>query len=243
MGYCLRHIFPQEKIQNRHEERNKTMKQLAIFDLDGTLVNSIADLANAVNQTLRQMHYPTHPLERFYQFVGNGVQKLCERALPENATSEDQTFLLTHFSAYYESHCLQYTVPYHNIPAALEQLKSAGIQLAAASNKPQRFTEKIIHHFFGDDTFAVICGSCETRPKKPAPDIIFEIMQQLHTEKAQTIFIGDSNVDIMTAANASISSIGCTWGFRGREELIAAGANFLADDPAQLPDLILHEIL
>ncbi len=211
---------------------------LAIFDLDGTLVDSVADLAEAVNHELTLMHYPTHPLEAFYHFVGNGVKKLCERALPASAAPEEAEQLLKRFYAYYEIHCLDNTVPYADMPEVIRQLKTIGVQLAVASNKPQRFTERIVRHFFGE--FTCILGSNDIRPRKPEPHIIAEILDNLRIPADQAVLIGDSDVDILTAANAGIASIGCTWGFRGREELKAAGADLLVNTPMDIVPLFLE---
>lgn len=210
------------------------MYQLAILDLDGTLVNSIEDLANAVNHTLTEMHYPIHPLEAFYQFVGNGVKKLCERALPADASAEDAEQLLSQFYVYYEKHCLDCTRPYDGMISALDSLKANGMQLAVASNKPQKFVETIVTHFFGTERFDQILGSNDTRPRKPSPEILLEIMSACGAAPEETVMIGDSDVDILTARNAGMDSIGCTWGFRGKAELEQAGAVYLADAPLDL---------
>ncbi|WP_295217383.1 HAD-IA family hydrolase [Ruminococcus sp.] len=210
------------------------MYQLAILDLDGTLVNSIEDLANAVNHTLIEMHYPIHPLEAFYQFVGNGVKKLCERALPADASAEAAEQLLSQFYVYYEKHCLDCTRPYDGMISALDSLKANGMQLAVASNKPQKFVETIVTHFFGTERFDQILGSNDTRPRKPSPEILLEIMSACGAAPEETVMIGDSDVDILTARNAGMDSIGCTWGFRGKAELEQAGAVYLADAPLDL---------
>lgn len=214
------------------------MYQLAILDLDGTLVNSIEDLANAVNHTLTEMHYPTHPLEAFYHFVGNGVKKLCERALPAGASAEEAEQLLSQFYAYYEEHCLDCTRPYDGMIPALDNLKAGGMQMAVASNKPQKFVETIVKHFFGTERFDQILGSNDTRPRKPSPEILLEIMSACGAAPEETIMIGDSDVDILTARNAGIDSIGCTWGFRGKTELEQAGAVYLADSPSDLTEIL-----
>lgn len=214
------------------------MYQLAIFDLDGTLINSIEDLADAVNYSLQIMHYPTHPVSSYYYFVGDGVKKLCERALPEGAPPEQADHLLAMFQAYYEEHCMDHTRPYEGISDVLHELKSVGILLAVASNKPQEFTEKIVTHFFGDQCFSKILGGNDIRPKKPSPEILIEILNYFAVPRQDVVMIGDSNVDIQTAQNAGISSIGCTWGFRSREELEVAGAVYLVETPKNLVSII-----
>lgn len=209
--------------------------QLAIFDLDGTLVNSVEDLANAVNYGLQQMGYPLHPLNDFYQFVGNGVPKLCQRALPQTASQDEVDHLISIFNGYYQEHCVENTKAYPGMMEALNQMRAAGMQLTVASNKTAEFSQKIVHQIFGTQIFTQILGGNVTRPKKPAPDILLEMMEICHVTNAQTVMIGDSNVDIQTANNANIESIGCTWGFRGEEELQRAGATCLIHAPDALP--------
>ena len=181
------------------------MYQLAIFDLDGTLVNSIADLGGTANHLLEQRHLPTHPIDAYYHFVGNGVHKLCERCLPPDTPA-----------------------------AVLAQLKAAGVHLAVASNKTQPFVETIVRHYFGSDCFDQIFGSSDDRPKKPAPAIVEQILKTAGVSKAQAVMIGDSDVDIQTGKNAGVHTIGCVWGFRGEQELERAGADDLARTPADL---------
>lgn len=210
------------------------MYQLAIFDLDGTLADTIADLANAVNHSLLAMHFPTHPVDAYRHFVGNGVRRLCERALPADASPEDAEQLLSLFQTYYEAHCLEYTHPFAGMPEVLDQLRSQGILLAVATNKPQPFSETIVHTLFGQDRFCKILGSCEHRPRKPAPDILQELMEFCQASPEQTVLIGDSEIDIETADHAGVDSIGCTWGFREKAELQQAGALRLANAPLDL---------
>ncbi len=214
------------------------MYRLAIFDLDGTLVNSVADLAESVNFGLKQLHYPTHPLEDFYHYVGNGVLKLCQRALPPSAAETDAERLLSLFNDYYAEHCLVHTRPYEGMPVALAELQSAGLKLAVASNKTTSFSQTIVTHLFSETQFAQILGGNEIRPKKPSPEILFEIMEVCGVTRAETVMIGDSDVDIQTSKNAGIDSIGCVWGFRGEAELKKAGASYIAQQPTDLPLLV-----
>ena len=214
------------------------MYQLAIFDLDGTLINSVEDLANAVNHGLQELHFPVHPVEAYYHFVGNGVPKLCERALPPDVKDQADA-LLKRFNPYYTMHCLDCTKPYPGIFSALERLRDAGIQLAVATNKTQDFAEKIVSHIFGEKQFDCIQGGNARRPKKPSPEILLEIMQQCGTAPEHTVMIGDSDVDILTARNAGIDAVGCIWGFRGEEELREAGAKILAASPADLTRFLI----
>ncbi len=211
----------------------------AIFDLDGTLVDSVEDLANAVNYGLQQMHLPIHPVEKYYHFVGNGVPKLCQSALPNNATPEQLEQLLTIFNTYYMTHCLECTRPYNGIVDVLKQMQCSGIGLAVASNKTTDFSKKIVTHLFGENLFSQILGGNESRPKKPSPEIIYEIIEKSGIDSSQVVMIGDSDVDIITAINAGSPAIGCVWGFRCREEIENSGADFLAETPADLLEIIL----
>lgn len=213
------------------------MIKLAIFDLDGTLVNSLADLADAVNQGLRQLGHPTHPTEAFRYFVGNGVPKLCERALPADCKGEQEQ-LRTLFAAYYQAHCMEKTRPYPEMREALDALRQSGLQLAVASNKDHAFTSEIVSHFFGDKLFACVSGRKPGCAGKPDPAILQVCMDVCGCTPAETVMIGDSNVDMLTAQNASMRAIGCLWGFRTAEELQSGGAACLAESPAGLPDCI-----
>ncbi len=210
----------------------------AIFDLDGTIANTIADLSDATNYGLRQLGFPEHSYESYKLFVGNGVQKLCYRALPED--KKDMTDeLLALFTRYYSVHYLDKTQLYPGIREAIEKLSSSGVKIAAATNKPHEPAEKIIRTLLPEINFVKILGGCSERPKKPEPQIIFDILKELPDGNNQVFMIGDSNVDILTAKNAGISSIGCSWGFRSVQELSDAGADFIADKPADIPDFIL----
>lgn len=202
-------------------------KKLCIFDLDGTMVNSLADLAAAVNHGLSAMGCPVHPTDAYRIMVGNGARILCKRALPEGASDAEIDRLHSLFSAYYDAHSLEHTAPYEGICELLDKLLDSGFSLAAATNKPQVFAEQIIHHFFGD-RFAIIRGGCG----KPAPDAVFDILSETGCSAEQAVLLGDSNVDIFTAQNARIDAIACCWGFRSEQELSEAGAEVLIHTPA-----------
>lgn len=208
------------------------MKSLIIFDLDGTLLNTIDDLGNACNHALRTLGYPTHALISFPMMVGNGITRLIERALPDEArTPEIITRARSIFVDYYNDHCCDATVPYPGIPELLSELKSRGINLAIASNKYNSAVRKIIAHFFPDIPFAAVFGHIEDIPTKPDPSVIFEILTECPTPKADTLMVGDSAIDIETARRACIDSVGVTWGFRGEAELRKAYADHIVSDP------------
>lgn len=208
------------------------MYRLVIFDLDGTLVNSLEDLGTAINISLKKMGLPTHNMERFKYFVGNGIKKLCERSVGEHQDRVEELYRL--FSEYYGSHYAVYTKPYPNIEEALKTLKDKNIKIAVASNKSENFAVQIVHELFPTISFDCIKGQVEHRDKKPSPDIIFETMQELEVSKEDTIMVGDTNVDIATGKNAGIKTIGCLWGFRDYNELSKAGANYIIKNPNEI---------
>ncbi|MDE6538720.1 MAG: HAD-IA family hydrolase [Ruminococcus sp.] len=210
---------------------------IAIFDLDGTLADTLYDLADATNYGLEKMGYPVHPYESYKQFVGNGVQKLCYRALPDNQKNNTEK-LLEIFSEYYGMHFLDKTKLYSGMKETLDTLKENNVILAVATNKPQNFARKIINKLLPEFDFVKVLGGCAERPKKPDTAIINEIISDFPQEE-NIFMIGDSNVDIQTAKNAGIHSIGCVWGFRGIEELTGAGADFIAENPADIAEFIL----
>ena len=215
-------------------------KRLAIFDLDGTLLNTIADLATATNQALDACGFPTHPIEAYPFFVGNGINKLFERALPAEARTEENILRIrAHFLPYYDEHNADLSRPYPGIPQLLENLQAAGIQVAVASNKYHRATEKLIRHYFPTIRFAAILGQREGVPIKPHPQIVEDILALVPVSKEEVIYIGDSGVDMQTALNAGVESIGVTWGFRPREELLQYSPTHLADTAKEIENIIL----
>ncbi|MGN1114688.1 MAG: HAD family hydrolase [Oscillospiraceae bacterium] len=215
------------------------MYKLIIFDLDGTLINSIYDLADAINTSLEELKYPTHPLEKFYYFVGNGALKLCERALPaDHRTDEEIKRLSEMFNQRYHKNCVSKTKPYEGICELLNKLKEKGVKLAVASNKPDQFSKYIVESIFGTQVFDCVIGKRDGCPTKPDPRIVNDILEQMNIDRQQAIFAGDSDVDVMTAHNAELKCIGCVWGFRGEDELKKAGADFLAYKPSDFLEII-----
>ncbi|MCR5016008.1 MAG: HAD family hydrolase [Ruminococcus sp.] len=211
---------------------------LAIFDLDGTIADTIADLGDAVNYGLRVLGHPEHDYEQYKHMVGNGAPVLCQRALPE-CHKDEADRLHELFREYYAAHYLDKTALYNGIAEALQELSAAGVKLAVATNKPQDFAREIVASLLTNVQFEAVLGGCKERPKKPDRAIIDEILSPLGG--GMTVYmIGDSNVDIQTAKNAGLHSIGCAWGFRGREELEAEGAEHIAESPAEIPQIILR---
>ena len=209
------------------------MKKLVIFDLDGTLLNTIADLAASTNHALAANGYPTHPTEEYRFFVGNGINKLFERALPEGEKTEANVLKIRQrFIPYYDVHCVDLTKPYPGIPELLKTLQQRSVQIAVASNKYQRATGKLIPYFFPDIHFTAILGQREGIPRKPDPQIVHEIMRMANVSTDEVLYVGDSNVDMQTANNARVNSVGVTWGFRPRAEL-EQGSPFAIIDKAE----------
>lgn len=200
-------------------------KQLVIFDLDGTLLDTVADLANATNRALECCGYPTHPVDAYYQFVGNGINKLFARALPAECSNEDNVLRIRSlFVPYYNEHNADCSRPYPGVVELLERLQSRGVLIAVASNKYHEATMKLVRHFFPGIRFSAILGQREGVPIKPAPDIVYDILRETGVGTGQTLYVGDSGVDMQTALNAGVESVGVAWGFRSEEELREHGA-------------------
>lgn len=215
------------------------MNKIIIFDLDGTLLNTIDDLGHACNHALSACGYPVHPIEDYPRLVGNGVRKLIERALAADGVSPEEEVvnrLMGDFVPYYNAHNCDYTRPYEGIPELLAELKSRGCQLAVASNKYQAATERIVAHFF-PGVFDAVYGEREGIPRKPDPQIVKDIMAQLNepmVNDQMVLYLGDSLVDRDTAANAGWPFIACSWGFVPRRTLVDAGCRHIIDQPGEL---------
>lgn len=214
------------------------MMTTAIFDLDGTIADTIEDLADAVNYGLRKLNCPEHDINSYKQFVGNGAMKLCIRALPDDKKDMAEK-LHDLFREYYDIHYLDKTRLYDGISDVIRTLSDNGVILAVATNKPQDAARKIVAKLLPDVKFVKVLGGCDERPKKPDSAIINEILSGL-PEDNTVYMIGDSNVDIQTAKNCGLISIGCTWGFRGRQELESEGADFIAEKSEDITKIILR---
>ena len=212
----------------------------AVFDLDGTLADTIYDLGDAVNYGLEKLGCPVHDYESYKKMVGNGVKKLCERALPEDKKDRAHE-LHSLFREYYNAHYLDKTRLYDGMKETLKRLRDSGVILAVATNKPEDAAREIVWELLPDIDFVRVLGGNEHRLTKPDTAILIEILAALPDEENRVYMIGDSNVDVQTAKNAGIQCIGCAWGFRGREELVSAGADFIAEKPSDIADIILGE--
>ena len=215
------------------------MKKLVIFDLDGTLLDTIADLAESANYALKQLGYPTHPVEVIRTYVGNGINKLLFRALPdEEKTEENMMRMRTHFVPYYDMHNADLSAPYPGIVSLLEELQAKGLMIAVASNKYQEATVKLVKQYFPMINFVEILGQREGINVKPDPTIVFDILQKAGVSKEDTLYVGDSGVDMQTAINARVDAVGVTWGFRPRAELEGFQPMGLIDEANELIDYI-----
>lgn len=209
------------------------MKSLLIFDLDGTLLNTISDLGQACNYALIKMGFQPHPISAYNFMVGNGVRKLLERAEPDaDQPTIDQ--LLIHFREYYDEHCIDSTEPYPGIPELLDSLIKNDIKVGVATNKYQSAAKKIISHYFPDVPFVAVMGQVDYRPTKPDPSIVFAMLNECPTPKRDVMFIGDSAVDIETARRACVDSVGVTWGFRPVSELRGAHADHIVSNANEI---------
>ena len=214
---------------------------LLIFDLDGTLINTIDDLGQACNHALSACGFPTHKIEDYPRLVGNGINKLIERALPEEHRNEATVLRLReYFVPFYDQHNCDLTRPYDGIPELLQTLKAAGHTLAVASNKYQAATEKIVAHFF-PNTFDVVLGEREGIPRKPDPKIVWDIIHRLSplaSNLSPIYYIGDSLVDAATAKAANLPFVACTWGFCTQKQLAQAQPNYMIHRPSEIVQII-----
>lgn len=212
----------------------------AIFDLDGTLLDTLDDLAGSVNYALEECGYPTRNVDEVRRFVGNGVEKLIELSVPEKTSKDNTAKCLSVFTNHYKENMRNHTRPYDGIMDLLEKLKAKNIKIAVVSNKMDEAVKLLCKKEFRD-LFQLAIGSSEGIAKKPAPDTVLEALRLLKSKKEETLYIGDSDVDIETAKNANLTSVGVTWGFRDRELLKSKGADYIIDKPEELHGIIFKE--
>jgi phosphoglycolate phosphatase len=207
--------------------------ELYVFDLDGTLVNSLRDIAESLNECLELLGLPQRPVDDYRFMVGEGLPVLCRKAI--GATHPQYVERLIELArARYRTRCLKHTRPYAGLVELTERLRARGAKLAVLSNKPHDMTVSITRHLFGHDLFDAISGYVVELLRKPNPEALWRICDPLHIRAAQTCLIGDTRIDIETARRAGARSIGVTWGFRPRDELAAAGADLIVDEPAEI---------
>lgn len=214
------------------------MYKCVIFDLDGTLLNTLEDLAGAGNSVLKTMDFPQHETEKYKYFVGNGIPKLIERIMPEGCGDEERKKAYELFSEYYGKHYRDNTKPYEGIAELLGRLKENGIMTAVATNKDHAFSAELVESFFANSVDLVV-GRRDGFPKKPDPYSVNLILEKLGINKNDTLYVGDSDVDMRTALNAGVCSCGVLWGFRTKNELIESGACRVAASAEELYRIIV----
>ena len=206
-----------------------------LFDMDGTLLDTLTDMADAVNHILSVHGWPLRTTEEVRAFVGNGARRLMERAVPPEVTGGDFETVLTEYRDWYQAHNCVATAPYPGIPALLAELAEAGIKTAVVSNKPDATTKTLAARFFpGLPAF----GQRDDVPPKPAPDLVFRALETLAVDAADAIYVGDSEVDVATARNAGLPMTAVSWGFRGRRALAEAGAAVIVEAAAELLEVL-----
>ena len=212
--------------------------ELVIFDLDGTILDTLEDLYLSVNHALRENAYPERTLDEVRRFVGNGIRKLIERAVPDGCEPEQIDAVHASFTAYYTEHCADHTAPYKGIEELLKDLRSAGMRTAVVSNKADYAVQSLCKEYF-PGLFDAVAGEREGVRRKPAPDAVEAVLETLGIAREQAIYIGDSDVDIATAENAGIPCISVDWGFRDTAFLIDHGAKLILSAPAEVGAYLL----
>lgn len=215
------------------------MYKLVVFDLDGTLCNTLSDLAGAVNYALKKEGLPTHPLSSYNKFVGNGINSLVKLALLDKGDDENlNKTVKAHFDSYYPLHLCDNSKAYDGVEKLLEELRNLNVMTAVNSNKPHAYVPAILKTLFKDHTFNIAWGKRDEFERKPSAQALLNMIEQLGVEKEDVLYVGDSDVDVFTAHNADVKVCGVSWGFRGEEELLSAGADFIAKDTDELLNII-----
>lgn len=214
--------------------------KLCIFDLDGTLLNSLYDLADAMNYALQKNHLQTHEREKYKKMVGSGISVLADRAMvvPAGTVPALKEKVLADYHQYYQEHCMDLTRPYDGIEELLSKLSEFKIQYAVLSNKPDVFTKKMVRTLLPKNHFAAIWGKKEEFPRKPDPTAVLTMIKELKFDTKDCLYIGDSDIDMQTAHNAHLRSCGVSWGFRSIEELTSAGADYIIKSPEDILKLL-----
>jgi phosphoglycolate phosphatase len=214
-------------------------RRAALFDLDGTLLDTLDDLADSMNAALAGLGFPTHPVEPYKQFVGDGVEHLAQRALPGEARNEEN--VLACVAAMREQYAERWaakTRPYDGVVELLSQLRQRGVRTAVLSNKPDDFTVLMVGHYFADAALEVVRGARPGVPKKPHPAGALAVAETMGLDVSEFLYVGDTNTDMQTATSAGMFAVGVTWGFRSAAELQENGADALIDHPSQLLELL-----
>lgn len=212
------------------------MKKAVIFDLDGTLLNTLGDLASSVNFALRECGYPERTVDEVCSFIGNGVIMLMRRSVPKGTNEADEKACFEKFRAYYLEHMEDTTAPYDGVNELIEKLSARGIKTAVVSNKLDAGVKGLCEKYFPGLTCAF--GVNNESERKPSPANVFKALSKLKVEKSEALYVGDSEVDVQTAQNAGLEMAGVTWGYRSRETLVSSGANHIVEKPEKLLDLV-----
>ncbi len=213
------------------------MYKLCVFDMDGTVVDSVADIAGAMNRSLASLGYKTYKTEEYCHLAGDGMEMLCRRAISDKSEAEVQE-LISVYKEDYLANCCVNSAPYEGIPELLRELRQNGMITAVLSNKPHEQVMGVAGKLFAPDAFDEIMGYTPKFPTKPAPDSLYYIMEKYDADKSETVFIGDSNVDVFLGKNAGVYTVGVSWGFRGRAELEEAGADYVVDTVEELKNFL-----
>ncbi len=215
------------------------MIKAILFDLDGTLADSIKDLSTSTNLALEKNGYPTRQRAEFNYFVGDGMPKMIERALPETARDEDTVKkVLADFLAHYSHHYADKTSSYEGVPELVDTLKKQGLIVAVVTNKEQDMANVVVERLYGEGTFDLIFGKQEGLPAKPDPTATLLAMKQLGVEPQECVFLGDSGVDVLTGVRSGAVPVGELWGYRDEAELLENGAQYIIERPEQLLDVL-----
>ncbi|MDR3255893.1 MAG: HAD family hydrolase [Synergistaceae bacterium] len=215
------------------------MIEAVLFDLDGTLLNTLDDLADSGNHVMSLSGWPTHETDAYKYFVGDGVVNLVTRIMPESARSPDEIERVRKaFVEHYQAHAVDKTRPYDGVTDMLGAIAKAGVKMAVVSNKPDAQTQYTVSQFFGSNRFDFAVGNRQGLKLKPAPDIAVLALNELGVSPDRTLFVGDTGVDMRTAKNAACIAVGVTWGFRTKEELLENGADHIIDSPGELAALL-----
>ncbi len=217
------------------------MKKIVIFDLDGTLLDSITDIAESMNEVLKNNNLPTHSLEAYKYKIGKGIENLVIAALPETIAPEQYSLYFEQMNEIYGKRSMLKTRPYDGIVEMLRILKKEKLKLAILSNKPHKYTKEVVEKLLPEIKFDCIFGSRDNVPIKPNPQAVFEVLEILNAKPTEAIFVGDTAIDMQTANNAEVESVGVAWGFRTVNELIQADATHIIYKPKELIDCIYND--
>ena len=216
------------------------MVKLCVFDLDGTLVNTLHDLTNSLNYALSACGFPALSEERVAAIVGHSINFMCEHAVPPEHKNQAEK-VLELFKEHYKEHSLDLSHPYDGMIDAVQAIKAAGVTVAIASNKPHMDTVKVVETLYPKDTFSLVLGRTDKFAIKPAPDVLHFIMDYFGVTPSECVYVGDSDVDVQFAHNAGMRCVSVNWGFRSVEEILSAGATCITGDPKKVPELVLSD--